>query len=113
MNEKSLSYWTDAGRADVGIWIILLVLSVGFVRWVAGGSWWLALFLGFVMAHIAEIYHRIRVNRLLFDIADAELVRISALAHRLDESLDTVRNDLDDLTRRLKRAEASASEYLE
>ena len=120
MNEKSPSYWTTVRPVDVGAWVIQFVLVVGLVCWLVGGSWWLALFLGFVMADVAEIYHRIRVNRQLFDIADAELVRVSALAHRLHDSsvdfkdsLETVRNEIDDLKRRLRRAEASASGYLE
>lgn len=56
------------------------------------------------MANVAEIYRRIWWNRRLFGIADSELVRVSALANGLEESvfdlkdnLRTLREELDDL----------------
>lgn len=45
------------------------------------------MFLGSAMANVAEIYRRIWWNRRLFDIADSELVRVSALANGLEESV--------------------------
>lgn len=58
-----------------------------FWLWLVGGSWWLALFLGSAMANVAEIYRYIRGNRQLFDISDAERVRVSTLANSLGRML--------------------------
>jgi len=95
MNKNKVSFW---------LWLLVeWVASIGLVHWLVGGSWWLALFLGSAMANVAEFYRRIRWNRHLFDISDAELVRVSAEVTDLRSQLAEIKDRLDELEARVTR----------
>jgi len=91
------------------VWLLVEWLAaVGLVYWLVGGSWWLALFLGSAMANVAESYRRIRWNRQLFDISDAELVRVSAIANSLQEETAELRSQLTEIKDKLDELEVRA-----
>lgn len=98
MANRKFSFW---------LWLLIeWVAFIALVRWLVGISWWLDLFLGSAMSNAAEFYRRIRSNRELFDITDAELVRVSALANSLDEEVAQLRTQLaeaDDKIEELQR----------
>ena len=108
MNRDKFFFWL--------LWIVVWLVSVGLVHWLVGGSWWLALFLGSAMANVAEIYRRtadinkcVVWNRNLFDISDAELVRVSALANSLEEQSATLRSQLEEIKDRLDELDRRAT----
>jgi hypothetical protein len=101
MNKSKFSFW---------VWLLIeWMVAVGLVYWLVGGSWWLALFLGSAMANIAESYRRIRWNRQLFDVSDAELVRVSAIANSLQEETIELRSRLTEIKIKLDELEARAT----
>ena len=101
MEKNKFSFW---------VWLFVeWLVAVGLVRWLAGRSWWLALFLGYAMANVAELYRRIRWNRHLFDIADAELVRVSALASSLEEDVADLRSQLAAAKDRVDELQSTAT----
>ena len=77
-------------------WLLIEWLAYfGIVYWLVGGSIWLDLLLTSVLTHTAHLTRQVNRQRLLFDIADAELVRVSALANRLDEDLGEFQGKLE------------------
>ena len=76
-------------------------LMIILVRWLVNGSWWLDVFLAGAMANAAELYRREYRNRRAFNIADAELVRVSALANGLDREVSDLRSQIEELQSRL------------
>ncbi|MGB9429137.1 MAG: hypothetical protein WCC11_04570 [Gammaproteobacteria bacterium] len=107
MNRNKFFFW---------LWLIVVwLVSVGLVHWLVGGSWWLALFLGSAMATAAEIYRRVVDihqcvvwNRHLFDISDAELVRVSALTNSLEEEAANLNSQLEEIKGRLDELDTRA-----
>lgn len=103
----------NRGNFLIWLWLIVVwVISIWLVRWLVGGSWWLAFFLGSSMANVAEIYRRtadinkrIVWNRNLFDISDAELVRVSALASSLEEESANLHSQFEEIKDRLDELE--------
>ena len=100
ISSSKISFWLWG----IAVWVV----SVGLVHWLVGGSWWLALFLGSATANVAETYRRIRWNRHLFDISDAELVRVSALTNSLEEEAANLRSQLAEISDRLDALDARA-----
>ena len=66
---------------------------------------WLDLFLASALASIAHLYRLVKENRQLFDISDSEVVRVSALATRLEEELTDVTSKLEDAESRIASLE--------
>ncbi len=75
------------------------------VYWLVDGSMWLDFFLASTMVSISHIYGLVKENRQLFDISDSEVVRVSALAARLEEELADVTSKLEDAESRIAALE--------
>lgn len=74
---------------------IVWVISLAVVYWLVGGSVWLSLILASAIANTIYLSAQVRENRLLFDMADAEVVRVSALASRLEEEIAELKVAMD------------------
>jgi uncharacterized coiled-coil protein SlyX len=89
--------------------VVLWLVAFAMVRWLVGGSLWLDLLLAglvsgatYVNQTIAEHRRLIAEQRQHFDIADAQLVNVSATVDRLEE-------EVSDLKDRLEKVEESLS----
>lgn len=94
MNMK-IWFWTAVELAAYLAIIFLLV----------GGSIWLELFLSGVVAFAIYLNGRLIENRRLFDIADAELVRVSALANGLEVKASLLQEQLEQAESRIASLE--------
>jgi hypothetical protein len=88
---------------------VVWLIAFAVVRWLVGGSFWLDFFLAgslsgwaYVDRTFAEHQRLIAEQRQLFDIADAQLVKVSPTVDRLEE-------EVSDLKDRLDKAEESLS----
>jgi len=84
-------------------WMVYLAA----VYWLVGGSIWLDLFLTSALSHAAFLSRRSSEQRRLFDIADAELVRVSSLVGWLEEQLCEIQSKLDLTESKVADLEAS------
>jgi len=81
-------------RALFWLFVEWLVCLAG-VYWLVGGSIWLDLFLASALSHATYLSRRLSEQRRLFDIADAELVRVSSLVDRLEEEFSQIQSKLE------------------
>jgi len=88
MNKKAFSL-------SFVFWVVCLAL----VTWLVSGSTWLNLILSIALSQAFVLQLRVDEQRQLFDIADAELVRVSSLVVALE-------NELADTKSRLEQAES-------
>ncbi|HXP39458.1 MAG TPA: hypothetical protein VN833_04280 [Candidatus Acidoferrales bacterium] len=68
-----------------------------FIHWVGDVNWWISWLIAACFASVVEIQGKIRENRKLFDISDAELVRVSALANSLEEKVADLESEIESL----------------
>jgi hypothetical protein len=79
-------------------WISFVITSLSFLGltfWLVGGSIWLDIFLTGALTSVAILSRQLKASRILFDIADKELVRVSALASALEQQVEDLGNKLD------------------
>jgi siroheme synthase (precorrin-2 oxidase/ferrochelatase) len=111
----------DSGDSRIGMLgnvagrIVTVAVSFGFVFWLVDAGFWLKFLLATVMANgasaaTANAIERMRVRELLaqyrtmFDIADAQLVKVSADVDRFNER-ESDWDQIDDLKRRVEELE--------
>ena len=70
--------------------------SFAVAYWLVGESLWLNIFIASATSSILHLSAQIRENRFIFELADAELVRVSALATRLEEELADMKTLVED-----------------
>lgn len=75
-------------------WGISLILAF----WLIDGSIWLKLFLAGSMSSTISLTRKLNHNRQLFDIADNELIRVSALANDLKREVDELNLRLENIS---------------
>ena len=75
----------------------LTVAEAVFIHWVGNVNWWIAWLLAAGFTSSIEQRMTLRDNRRLFDIADAELVRVSALANALEEKIEGLESEIESL----------------
>lgn len=75
----------------------MMVGVAAFIHWVGEVNWWVAWAIGAGFANGVDASMKIKANHRLFDVADKELVRVSALANNLEEQLAEVKSQLDEL----------------
>jgi hypothetical protein len=79
------------------LWAVVgFCINFALIYWLVGGSIWLDVFLAGALADIGLLHSSVNKNRQLFDIADAELVRVSTLAYRLEKKIATLESRLTD-----------------
>jgi chromosome segregation ATPase len=78
--------------------------STWFIHWVTDAGWWLSSIVASAITTGAELSTEIRdlrteiqSNKRLFDISDAELVRVSALANELQTKVDDLEQEINSL----------------
>jgi hypothetical protein len=79
-------------------WYFLIIecaVYLALIYWIIGGSIDLDGFFAFILTCIAYQHRKLKEQRMLFDIADRELVRVSALANSLEEEISTLKRNLE------------------
>jgi len=92
------------------IWLLIhLVIYLAIVRWLVGISWWLDWYLASFMTgtywlhnQLRQLRERVSRNKVLFDINDGALVETSALALRLEETVDNLELNVNELMRKIE-----------
>ena len=87
-------------------WAILFFI----VDWLVGGSVWLSVILAGALSSISDLSFRIANNKQLYDITDAELVRVSGLAHRLEELVGKLELDLEEAESKIWNLESDLAQ---
>ena len=80
------------------------------VSWLVDGSVWLNLFLASALASINYLYRLTAKSRQLFEIADSELVRVSALTTQLEEQIADLTSKLEDAESRIASLELDTNQ---
>jgi hypothetical protein len=93
--KKKLALFTGALTFALGIG------EAVFIHWVGNVNWWVAWSIAGVFSAGAGMQVKINENRKLFDIADTELVRVSALANGLEEKVSLLQEQLEQADSRI------------
>jgi uncharacterized protein YlxW (UPF0749 family) len=94
-NKKKLAIVGYAVQIAIGI------ADAVFIHWVGNINWWVAWSIAGAVSAAAGMQVKINENRKLFDIADAELVRVSALSDRLEEKVSELQEQLEQTESRI------------
>jgi hypothetical protein len=84
-------------KAAIGKWLVEFVaflVILGLNWWLVEGNGWLIWFLSSTEWSTLMLSVKVADNRKLFDIADRELVRVSALANSLEEKVHDLESKL-------------------
>jgi hypothetical protein len=91
----------DMKRNEVFLPMLEMATASVLVYFAVDATLTLKVFLAMMLFGILHLWTREREQRLLFSIADAELVRVSAIAGRLEEQVRTAEESIEDLRREL------------
>jgi hypothetical protein len=76
---------------------IAFLAILGLNWWLVQGNGWLIWFLSSTEWSVLMLSVKVADNRGLFDIADRELVRVSALANSLEEKVQDLESKLEEV----------------
>lgn len=81
----------DSGNSgnlrDTIVEFLFCLIFAAILHYVSDVSWGVSFMLAFVFAYVFKLKDELRELRLHFSIADAELVRVSALANDLEQEV--------------------------
>jgi len=94
-------------KSNLAVSTVVWVVSFATIYQLADAPLWLTLILASSVSHGVYLYAQAREHKALFDMADAELVRVSALTNRLEAELSELRSSAEsDLSFRLAKRDA-------
>jgi uncharacterized protein YlxW (UPF0749 family) len=94
----------DKKKLEIFSYALTFAIGIGealFIHWVGNVNWWVAWSIAGALSAGAGMQVKINDNRKLFDIADAELVRVSALSDRLEEKVSELQEQLEQAESRI------------
>lgn len=88
---------TKVAIAEWSVEFVLFWAILGVNWWLVKGNGWLIWFLSSAEWSTIVLSMKVTGNRKLFDIADRELVRVSALANSLEEKVQDLGSKLEEV----------------